>query len=69
MDHNQKHRDLPPHLEPVVKGRDIQAKQMYLIMRKILRSERKEIWKDTQKRLTEMILYGVSYGTGITKWR
>lgn len=64
MNHNERHKSLPPHLEPMVKGRDGNAKNLYIVMRRLLRKNRWRIWQETTGLLKSAILYGMGYGKG-----
>lgn len=63
-DHNQKHKELPPVIEFTVKGRDKTAKDMYLVMRRIARVHRTELWMEVTTAVRESILYGSYIGKG-----
>lgn len=63
-DHNQKHKELPPVIEFTVKGRDEKAKNIYLVMRRIARVHRRELWEQVTTAVLDTILYGSHIGKG-----
>lgn len=63
-DHNQKHKELPPVIKFTVKGRDETAKNMYLLMRRLARVHRTELWTEVSNALRDSILYGSYVGKG-----
>jgi hypothetical protein len=64
VNHNDKHNELAPHLEPIVTGRDRRAKMIYLVMRRILRKNRQRIWDETNRVVMDAILYGTGTTSG-----